>query len=232
MPHGRRGPPPGAHSGPEPSWSPQRRTGATASPGPGTQWPSRPERWLACGTWEGRRVRGHWPHSQRQIPLARLGPWPPPRPLPARAGDHHSPRPDPCPQPPCPTPPPPHHRQQEDQHKPRSITPPPGAAAAAPQEGGGGGWAASGGPWWKRRQVATAAKRSAPGAGGGGPNRAWAGGAGSRGLCRGAERAQAKMVAGSPARRSAGGGRRGRRKASLTGNRTRAAAVRAPNPNH
>lgn len=33
-------------------------------------------------------------------------------------------------------------------------------------------------------------------------------------------------------RRSAGGGWRGRRKASLTGNRTRAAVVRAPNPNH
>ncbi|KAM7246922.1 hypothetical protein CapIbe_003220, partial [Capra ibex] len=43
MPPGRRGPPPRAHSRPEPSWSRQRHTGVTASPGPGTHWPSRPE---------------------------------------------------------------------------------------------------------------------------------------------------------------------------------------------
>ena len=188
MPPGLRGPPPGAHSGPEPSWSPQRRTGVTACLGPGTQWPSRPERWLACGTWEGGRVRGHWPQSQRQISLARLRPRPPPRPLPVRAGDRHSPRPEPYPTHPVR----PHLLPTTDS---RRTSTSPGASGrhqgqqAQPLRREGRGWEASGGPWWKRREVATAAKRSAPGAGGGGPKRAWAGGAGSRGLCRGAEQA-------------------------------------------
>ncbi|XP_043731475.1 basic proline-rich protein-like [Cervus elaphus] len=81
---------------------------------------------------------------------------------------------------------------------PGASRPPPGAADAAPQEGGGGGWGweASGGSWWKRREVATAAKRFAPGHGGAGLNRAWAGGAGSRGLCGSAEQA----ASGPPAR--------------------------------
>ncbi|XP_043734964.1 basic proline-rich protein-like [Cervus elaphus] len=85
---------------------------------------------------------------------------------------------------------------------PGAWRPPPGAAAAAPQEGGGGGWGweASGGSWWKRREVATAAKRFAPGHGGAGLNRAWAGGAGSRGLCGSAEQAASGPPARPPAR--------------------------------
>ena len=190
VPPGRRGPPPRAHSRPEPSWSRQRHTGVTASPGPGTHWPSRPERWLherhdkaGVSVATAPTPRGRSPSLTFGCGHRPCRCWPP-------AADHHSPRPDPQPypqpyrRPPYPSPPPHHHPQQENQHKPRSITANTRGSSRSPsggREAGGGGWAASGASWWKRREVATAAKTFAPRDGGGGLNRAWAGRAGCRG---------------------------------------------------
>ena len=131
------------------------------------------------------------PTPPRHIPLAHLRLRPPPLPLLAPAGDHHSSRPYPRPYPhpalyhptssPPPAPPPtPDSRRTST--SPGASRPPPGPAAAAPQEGGRRGMGGL------RPVVVKAARgchcgqqRFAPGDGGGGLNRAWAGGAGSRG---------------------------------------------------
>ena len=79
-------------------------------------------------------------------------------------------------------PPPPNPHSRRTSTSPGASPPPPGPAAAAPQEGGRRGMGGL------RPVVVKAARgchcgqqRFAPGDGGGGLNRAWAGGAGSRG---------------------------------------------------
>ena len=112
--------------------------------------------------------------------------WPP-----LVVGDHRSPRPYPraYPHPPYPTPPPHPHPQQENQHKPRSIT---AATRASSRSPSGGREAGHGRPQAGRGESGAARGRHcgqksfAPGDGGGGLNRAWAGGAGSRGGASGA----------------------------------------------